>query len=325
MNKMMLKQLFLALLIIAVSACATVQTSIPEKESDTVPEIVIKPDIDSDTIIENINDNVIVTDPDSRITAVEIDEPDIYQYDEEDIIVITDEMKNEIIEQERLAAIEERLNRPGVIINFDDYHPVTWARHFDLFDKYDAKATFFVHEQEVVAQRQRDIFTFCLAAQERGHEVGYHTINHPELTTLTRDQFFEQTVSRLDLFRDAGVELTSFAYPYGTYRLWMNEELLKYYKIVRGISGYKLYTREDMRSGFLDSISIDNIRYRTDTSFRNDIDKMLNLAKDAGRVIILTSHGITDRDYGITPDRLEYVLAKSKELGLTFFRFKDFQ
>jgi len=268
-----LKQLWLVLLVIGITACITTQPITHELPEITEPEIV--PEITPDNVPE--------------IVSKEID------------------------------------NRSGIVLTFDDYHPVAWARHFDLFDKYDAKVTFFVHEQEVVAGRLNNIFTFCLNAQNRGHEVGYHTINHPELTRLTREQFFEQTISRLDLFKNAGIEFTSFAYPYGTYADWMNEELLKYYKITRGLGGIRLYSRDEMKYGFLISETIDNIRFRDDAAFETHINRLLNMVKDTGKIMILTTHGISSAQYAITPARLEYLLAKGTEYGIKFYTFKDFQ
>jgi len=213
----------------------------------------------------------------------------------------------------------------GILLNFDDYHPVEWANHFDLFDTYGAKVTFFIHEGDVYERRNNGILEFCLNAQNRGHEIGYHTLSHPHLTALTREQFFEQTVSRINVFKNAGIELTSFAFPFGTHRPWMHTELLKHYKIIRGISGYKLYTKEEMKSGFIDSESIDNTKFQSESHFQTHIDYMLKSARDADKIIVLTSHDISKRPYAITPERLEYVLSKSKEYGLTFYRFKDLQ
>jgi len=211
----------------------------------------------------------------------------------------------------------------GIVLSFDDYYPGPWEQHFDLFDKYGVKVTFFVTGNSVT--------DFMLNAQSRGHEIGYHTIRHPDLRRLSEEEFFEETISRISIFEDAGIELTSFAYPYGYYQLWMHDELLKYYKIVRGFGVFdlKLYTIDDMKFGFIDSLSIDNIMYRLPgynrADFHNHIDAMLKSAKENESIIVLTSHSIANNDWGITPERLEYIFQKSREYGLRFYRFRDFQ
>ena len=48
---------------------------------------------------------------------------------------------------------------PGIVLAFDDYFPETWEPYLDLFDKYEAKVTFFVMGDSVS--------NFMLYAQER--------------------------------------------------------------------------------------------------------------------------------------------------------------
>ena len=213
----------------------------------------------------------------------------------------------------------------GILLSFDDYFPEQWEEHFDLFDKYNARVTFFVNGNSVTQ--------FMLDAQKRGHEIGYHTISHPSLPALTREQFLEETISRIEVFSEHGINLTSFAYPYGRYELWMHDELLEYYKIVRGFTvpaagpnSFGPYEIADMKHGFINSKSIDNVYYN-DIEFQQFIDEALQMAKASEDVIItLTSHQISSTPHwGITPEKLEYLLKKGKEYGLTFYRYNELQ
>ncbi|MDR1527431.1 MAG: polysaccharide deacetylase family protein [Dysgonamonadaceae bacterium] len=206
---------------------------------------------------------------------------------------------------------------PGIVLGFDDYHPETWEQSFDLLDKYNAKVTFFVTAGSVSP--------FMFHAQDRGHEIGYHTANHCRLPGLSKEPFFEQTISRMSLFQGAGIELTTFAYPYGAYEPWMHDELLKYYKVVRGFKRFRLYDKQEMKSGFIHSKSIDNIRHKSGTVFQWTIDKMLKAAQQQGKIVPLTSHNISGDGWGITPERLEYVLQKGQEYGIPFYRYNDLQ
>jgi peptidoglycan/xylan/chitin deacetylase (PgdA/CDA1 family) len=145
-------------------------------------------------------------------------------------------------------------NNSGIVLGFDDYNPVTWEENFDLFDKYNARVTFFVKLDSPTP--------FCYAAQARGHEIGYHIIHHPNLSTLNKAQFLAETVDLIAVFAGLGINLTTFAYPYGVYEDWMHEELLRHYKVVRGFYAFHLYNRDDMKYGFIDSTSIDNTSYK---------------------------------------------------------------
>jgi len=229
----------------------------------------------------------------------------------------------------------------GIVLSFDDFYS-SWEQHFYLFDKYDARVTFFVVGDSVS--------DFMLNAQNRGHEIGYHTVSHPRLSEVSREEFFEQTISRIGIFRDAGIELTSFAYPYGNYELWMNDELLQYYKSVRDVKTLEMsgrgfnnfnakifYSKEEMKFGLFFSASIDNIVYikkkfltdkiklLQDILFRYDINRKVKYAKKHGKILLLHTHNISGDDWGITTERLEYVLQLCKKHGLKFHTFKDFQ
>ena len=281
---MRLKQLYLVVFIIGISACTTSQ-SISNEDLNKIPEI------------------------DPGIAAVESDKEKTDESGEDGFIKTTDEYSN----------------KPGVVLTFDDsfyeINPNTWTRHFDLFDRYGAKVTFFVNGRTVTG--------FMHNAQNRGHEIGFHTVTHPRLSQVSREQFFIETISPIAIYKEAGIELNTFAYPFGIYREWMHDELLNHYKILRGYTerysdDFRLYTKDEMKTGFIDSISIDNVYYSSETYFRNTVDKMLNSAKNEEKIVVITSHGINNARWGITAERLEYVLQKIQEYGLLFYRFKDF-
>ena len=207
----------------------------------------------------------------------------------------------------------------GIVLSFDDYFPDAWEKTFDLFDKYNTRVTFFV--------QLKSPSPFCFTAQNRGHEIGYHTINHPDLRRLTREEFFAETIAGINLFREQGIELTSFAYPLGFYQEWMHNALLKHYKIVRSFRvSSSVYKINEMTRRFVYSKSIDNITYRSTDRFQNVITQLLNSAKaNPGTVVLLTSHNIGNGDWEITAERLEFILKKANELNLTFYTFRDLQ
>jgi peptidoglycan/xylan/chitin deacetylase (PgdA/CDA1 family) len=207
----------------------------------------------------------------------------------------------------------------GILLAFDDDYQSVWEQHFDLFDRYGARVTFFIHG---------DFSPFCLEAQSRGHDIGYHTMHHLNLLKVSRELFFEETLSAIDTFREAGVPLRSFAYPFGLSEPWMHEELGKSFSVLRGFGvTYSLYSKETIGAGYISSKSIDNIIYKSDTKFEADMAVMLRTVKFLGgdRIVPLTTHTIADdADWGISPRRLEYVLRTAGELKLRFYRYGDF-
>jgi len=221
--------------------------------------------------------------------------------------------------QEDILLWKPQKDGAGLLLSFDDDFFDTWERYFDLFDRYNAHVTFFVLGTYT---------SFSDKAIKRGHDVGYHSLRHSNLPKVSRQTFYAETVSPADNFRNAGVPLVSFAYPFGFYEPWMHEELLKTYKILRGFNtGFQLYRKTDItQNGFVFSKSIDNVLFTQDKDFMAEIDRILRTLKFIGRGLILpvSSHTISDTaDWGIKPRRLEYLLQTANDLQLDFYRYKD--
>jgi len=221
--------------------------------------------------------------------------------------------------QEDILLWKPQKDGTGILLSLDDHFFEVWERYFDLFDRYNARITFFVLGTNS---------SFSAKAMKRGHDVGYHSLQHLELTRISRQSFYTETISQVENFRNAGVPLVSFAYPFGFYESWMNKELLKTYRILRGFNtSFQAYSKTDiMQNGFVFSRSVDNTLFKRDDDFMTTIDVMLRTIKFTGRDLILplTSHNISDTDdWGIKPRRLEYILQTASDLQLQFYRYRD--
>jgi len=206
----------------------------------------------------------------------------------------------------------------GILLSLDDDYIESWENNFDLFDSYNARVTFFL---------KGEFSPFCLEALQRGHDVGYHTINHLNLLKVSRETFDEETTSQLEIFRSAGAPMTTFGYPFGLYEVWMNEELLKSFRILRGYGvTFRAYDRSVIREGFSSSKALDNILFKRDEDFKATVDMMFRTVKFIGgnMILPLTTHDISDTaDWGIKPDRLRYLLQDANDWQLVFYRYKD--
>jgi hypothetical protein len=153
-------------------------------------------------------------------------------------------------------------------------------------------------------------------------------MNHLNLLQVSREEFYRETMEAVDSYREAGIPLGSFAYPFGLSEPWMREALAGTFAIQRGFGvRYRLYNRETLKGGYIVSLSIDNITYKTDREFETTLTMMLRTAKFIGRdsLVALTTHAIADEaDWGISPSRLEYLFRAARELDLRFYRFGDF-
>ena len=224
--------------------------------------------------------------------------------------------------QKQLALEQEKLalrNQKGLLLSFDDYSIDGWREHFDLFDKYGAKVTFFINFT--------DPDGFCKEALARGHEIGYHTASHVNLTEVSKSEFYEQAIAPLEIFREAGCEITSFAYTNGAYEDCMHEELLKYYDTLRGAYTFQGVYKETLLNGFIESYPLDNKFFESDKDYEETVIELLDalVACNDGTVASVYSHAISGGDWCITPERLEFLLKEAQKRDLVFYTFNEFQ
>jgi len=211
----------------------------------------------------------------------------------------------------------------GILLSFDDDYFESWQKAFPLFDKYGAHITFFVKGRPN---------QFCLKAVKKGHEIAYHTKSHVDLRRLHKTRWKEETQSELPYYKQEGIEIGSFAYPFGFYDDWMHGELKEFFNFLRGFGvSLVFYDRSvngnDSKGIFLRSKSIDNIVYKNDDLFYDDISLALLMLKftGGGSVVLFTTHDISGKaDWGIKPERLEFLLQEAKNLKLKFLTFREF-
>ncbi|MGN0168350.1 MAG: polysaccharide deacetylase family protein [Acetatifactor sp.] len=218
----------------------------------------------------------------------------------------------------RIQAEKEQKQRV-LVLAFDDYSAYTWESVFDLLDKYDAKVTFFINAFEPT--------DFCEKAIERGHEIGFHTASHVNLKDVSEEEFYNEAIAPIEIFRERGIELTSFAYPYGEYEDWMNEELLQYYKTLRGAYQFQVRFKFEIQGGFIESYSMDNIHYESDEDFQAMVVRLLDAFCDCdeGTVVSVYSHAIGDGEWCITQNRLEILLQEAEKRDIKCRTFQDLQ
>ncbi|MDR1216037.1 MAG: polysaccharide deacetylase family protein [Treponema sp.] len=263
--------------------------------------IIVKADID----VENNRFTVLYD-----IVHAEVD---VYHA----VLYVPFSVENEETHEIRTGVFEdEGASDAGILLAFDDDYHENWERNFGLFERFGAKVTFFVQGKPLA---------FCKAALEQGHDVGYHTIHHLNLSKVSEAQFLEECTAEVGIFHGAGIPLNSFAYPFGLYEPWMSSVLLSHFKILRGYgTTFRIYDASAIR-GFIASKAIDNTLYENDNEFKALILLMLRAVRLIGGVLPLTTHDVSvHADWGIKPDRLEFLLKTAAELKLKFYMYKDF-
>lgn len=124
------------------------------------------------------------------------------------------EANNDVSEVKPREESEKNLAANGkrVALTFDDGpHPKNTMKILDLLKKYDAKATFFMLGSRV------DFYPLIAKrVAEEGHELGNHTWNHKDLTTLSSESI-EQEVNDTSevILQVTGQKPTVIRPPYG--------------------------------------------------------------------------------------------------------------
>jgi peptidoglycan/xylan/chitin deacetylase (PgdA/CDA1 family) len=216
---------------------------------------------------------------------------------------------------------DKSFGAPGILLSFDDHYQKYWIKYFDLFEKYQATATFCIIGYDAVAP-------FNTEALKDGFDIGYHTFTHEDLRRIPKNAFYKESISSTAPFREASVPLTAFAYPAGAYAPWMNTVLLKHYRILRGYDKtFQLYAADQIDHHFIQSRAVDTIFFKEDKDFKKSITLMLRTAKFVGGILPLTTHIILPSrklTFGISPARLEFLLKTASNLELNFYRYSDF-
>lgn len=106
-----------------------------------------------------------------------------------------------------------------VSLTFDDAYENQWRYAVPLLRSHHMNATFYV-----ITADSDGPYQCCMSwaqlrtLQGEGDDIGSHTVDHPNLTTLTTAHVTQQVCgSRLDMLNTGIDEPESFAYPYGSY------------------------------------------------------------------------------------------------------------
>lgn len=231
-----------------------------------------------------------------------------------------------------LAACRENRFPPGVCLSFDDRSVVEWKEMSGLLAKYNAKATFFVTHFDSLTSEEIDILH---SFRRDGHEIGSHGALHVLSETFIREHGYEAYLREeidgsIVHMREAGLEPTSFAYPFGS-SYWFTDHLLgNRFKMLRGVAQLPRGTNVDE----LDEIYYDgngnkvlalSIDVGADIT-KEQLNDALNRAQERNEVVLFFAHKPrcgTAEPYTFDPGLLEDLLASATKKGMVWYTVSD--
>jgi peptidoglycan/xylan/chitin deacetylase (PgdA/CDA1 family) len=115
--------------------------------------------------------------------------------------------------------VHERSARTVVSLTFDDAYEDQWRYAMPLLRSHHMNATLYV-----ITADSDGPYPCCMSwaqlrtLQGEGDDIGSHTIDHPNLTTLAKPRIEAEVCgSRRDMLRHGIYDPESFAYPYGSF------------------------------------------------------------------------------------------------------------
>jgi len=213
---------------------------------------------------------------------------------------------------------------PGIALTFDDF----WLNINPLMEKYQAKATFFLTDPLSISQETAEQLRYF---QSIGGEVGSHTMHHYDIEDYV-DQFGmnayiqREVIPSIRLLDSMGLDVSSFAYPYGSIGKNSKRALLKYFRKIRGVAGDVENSEETLveklgnfyiQGSFIDQVK----KMRLST-----IVEALKKAKRKRAVLVLVGHlGYPDpkADWNTSIELVDSIMQYAHENGYKFYRVKD--
>lgn len=143
------------------------------------------------------------------------------------------------------SAPQGKLPNGQVAVTFDDASIDNWHHSLDLLDSLHIKATFYVSAYHTLTAAQK---LKLKEIENRGHEIGYHTANHPDLVKEVDKRGMAQVETReinsdLQLMKADGYKVTDFAYPYGSHSIELDNCLLRKFNSARALSNHQDYNK----------------------------------------------------------------------------------
>jgi len=101
-----------------------------------------------------------------------------------------------------------------VTLSFDDNLIEHYAAG-EMLETYGMRGTFYVNSGRLDSTNQYMSVSQTQKLQERGHEIGGHTINHKNLVSSSSSTRIKEVCDDKENLENLGLDLTSFAFPFG--------------------------------------------------------------------------------------------------------------
>ncbi|WP_031528371.1 polysaccharide deacetylase family protein [Dyadobacter crusticola] len=234
--------------------------------------------------------------------------------------------------------------RGGIAISFDDHFIDEWYNLRPLFQKYNAKVTFFITCPDSLSA---DEITKLRQLEKDGHEIGFHGTIHGRSTQLIEAEgpmgYYETEIKPgMGYMSAAGFKPTSYAHPGGNHNEQVDSVLFANgFKIIRDVAiskrkllGFQMYALAPRlmswifydfnKQNAVDALLIDIDSGLTVQEMKDAIQK----AKKTRTSLMLFGHeplykSPENGEYGFSVDFLEAILKEAQKEDLYFYKMSE--
>lgn len=200
---------------------------------------------------------------------------------------------------------------PLLSVTFDDGWGTVFSSAYPLLQKYGISTTQYVlsgefDDQQYMSKKQVEVL------QQTGHQIGCHTVNHPDLTALDASALQHQLLDcKQTLIKLVG-PIQDFASPYSSYSDATMAAIKQYYRSQRNTNGDPTNGVGDPDMNTAANFDIYNLTavtvHRETTA--KEIKALIDYAIAHKSWLILTYHAVDDRpsDYGLDIEGIQQQL-----------------
>lgn len=218
---------------------------------------------------------------------------------------------------------EGRLEQGQVALTFDDASVECWHQNLGFLDSLHIKATFYISKYHTFSAQKKALLK---EIEQHGHEIAFHTANHPDLVKEVAKNGMSQTESKeitkdLEMMKRDGFAITDFAYPYGSHSAQLNTCLLRQFKSVRALSNKQDYNKSLVKeTGEWKVLYGANVDNNTKIVESGTLLSLLDKAQEHNDCLVLVAHEINNKaiKLQISLDRLVLIAQAAKDRHLRF-------
>lgn len=127
---------------------------------------------------------------------------------------------------------------PGLALSFDDAGVQYWMEARPLFQRYQARVTFFVCHYATMSDDERGQVR---ELANDGHDIAAHSVLHLRAPSYVEDHGLrayldDEVLPSIEVLRNDGYPITSYAYPFGARTEELDHAISKYVPVLRSVS-----------------------------------------------------------------------------------------